>query len=155
MLAVLFSVASGVYALSCSQVIEVLPIMELRAPAQAFAWHAGEFAYRGALVPVVDACQLIGGYTCSRRLSSRVALVHCTAEGLGQVIVGVLAERMTAVRHLDGTRLTSNKPAQLPYLGGIVKEGMELVQALDVEGLLRFTLRALVEPATPPLEMPA
>ena len=155
MLAVLFSVASGVYALSCSQVIEVLPIMELRTAAQALPWHAGEFAYRGALVPVVDACQLIGGYTCSRRLSSRVALVHCTAEGLGEVIVGVLAERMTAVRRLDGTPLTSSKPAQLRYLGGIVKEGTQLVQTLDVEGLLRFTLRALREPTTLPREIPA
>lgn len=137
-LAILFSVSSRSYALPCQSVVEVVPLLELRTASQAPAWLAGTFAYHGALVSVVDACQLLGGYTCARRLSSRVALVHCCLSEVGEVIIGVLAERMTAVRRLDGTTLVSTDPPTLPYLGSVVKQGTELVQLVDVEGFVRF-----------------
>jgi chemotaxis-related protein WspB len=137
-LAILFSVSSRSYALPCQSVVEVVPLLELRAASHAPAWLAGTFAYHGILVSVVDACQLLGGYTCSRRLSSRVALVHCSLPGVGGVTIGVLAERMTAVRRIDGTTLVSSDSSPLPYLGSVVKQGLELVQLVDVEGMVRF-----------------
>lgn len=151
MLSVLFRVEGSLYALSCSQIVEVLPLMELRQTTHAPAWHAGEFAYRGALVAVVDACKLLGGYPCSKRMSSRVALVHSSSADLGEVTVGVLAERMTAVRRLDGAALSSSRSSPPSYLGAVVKQDGELVQALDVDGLVRFTRNTLLLTGAPPI----
>jgi len=138
-LAIQFSVSGNAYAVPCQRVIEVMPLLELRAVPRAPAWLAGVFAYHGALVSVVDACQLIGGYECSKRLSSRVAIVHCVLPELGDVVVGLLAERMTAVRRLEGTPLIASAPGSLPYLDQVVQEGAELVHLIDVEGLVRAT----------------
>ena len=138
-LAILFSVSSRSYALPCQSVIEVVPLLELRAAARSQPWLAGTFAYHGALVSVVDACQLLGGYSCPRRLSSRVAIVHCSLPDAGEVIVGILAERMTAVRRLEGPTLVSTDSSASSCLGSVVKEGSELVQLVDVEGFIRLT----------------
>jgi chemotaxis-related protein WspB len=136
-LAILFSVSQGTYALPCQSVMEVVPWLELRPVPQASAWLAGTFAYHGALVSVMDACQFLGGYPCARRLSSRIALVRCFLTEVGEVITGVLAERMTAVKRLDGDMLVANDPSPLAYLGGVVQQGTDLVQLVDVEGLVR------------------
>lgn len=138
-LAILFSVSSRSYALPCQSVVEVVPLLELRAVAQAPAWLPGAFAYHGALISVVDACQLLGGYPCSRRLSSRVAILRCSLSDVGEVVVGLLGERMTAVRQLQGSPLLVTEPTALPYLGEIVKQGAELVQLIDVEAFVRVT----------------
>jgi chemotaxis-related protein WspB len=142
-LAILFSVARRSYALPCHSVVEVVPLLELRAAPHAPVWLTGAFAYHGALVSVVDACQLLGGYACSERLSSRVALVRCCLSDVGEVIVGVQAERMTSVRQLDGNALLSTEPTTLAYLGPVLKQGAELVQLIDVEGFVRATRGAL------------
>jgi chemotaxis signal transduction protein len=136
-LAILFSVSNSSYALPCQSVVEVVPLLELRTALQAPPWLAGTFAYHGALVSVVDVCQMLAGYSCSRRLSSRIALVRCSLPELGEVILGVLAERMTAVRRLDGESLYSNETGGPSYLGRVVKQGAELVQLIDVEAFVR------------------
>ena len=76
MLAVLFRVSGCAYALPCRSVLEIVPLLPLREAQQAPIWFAGTFAYRGALVPVIDACQLLSGQPCVKRLSSRMALVR-------------------------------------------------------------------------------
>ena len=149
-LAIVFNISGSAYALPCHCIIEVVPLVELRPLPQAPRWLVGSFAYHGALVSVVDACQLIGGYACSRRLSSRVAIVHCSLPEQGEVIVGVLAERMTAVRRLDGPTLVSGESTPVSYLGNVVKQGAELVQLVDIAGMVRATRYTAFEaPALP------
>lgn len=145
-LAVLFSVSNGIYALPCQNVVEVVPLLGLRRPASAPAWLAGDFAYRGTLVSVIDACSLLGGYACSRRLSSRLALVSCD-DAAGESasagrIWGIMAERMTAVRRIQGTELSA-AGAGLPYFGPVVQQGSQLIQQIDVSGLIAIGQGAL------------
>lgn len=148
MLVVLFKVSGSAYALPCRSVLEVVPLLPLREAPQAPDWFAGTFAYRGALVPVIDACQLLSGQPCAKRLSSRMALVRSSTQALGVVIVGVLAERMTEVRRLEGQTLLTHVPAS-EYLGSAIQEPSELVQVIDIDGLVGLTLRA--EQRLPPV----
>ena len=137
-LAVLFSVSSSSYALPCQSVIEVVPLLELRRALSSPPWMAGDFAYRGALVSVIDACVFLGGYTCSRRLSSRLALVACAGDGEPRAqprIWGIMGERMTAVRRLEGSELSTSADKS-SYLGPVVKQGAQLVQIIDINGLI-------------------
>jgi len=139
-LAVLFRVSDVAYAIPCQNVLEVLPLRALRAPAHAPPWLAGTFAYRGVLVSVIDACQLLGGYPCRERLSSRMALVRSSTQERGVIIAGVVAERMTEVRRLSGQALLTRSDAPPSYLGPVIEEATELVQCIEVDRLVGITL---------------
>jgi chemotaxis-related protein WspB len=136
MLAVTFRVARAAYAVRCDDIVAVIPQVELRPVAHGYAWLKGVFPYRGELTPVVDLCQLLGGYACSARLSSRIALVRCASADGALRTVGLLAEHMTEARRL-AMRLVAAPPIRpMPYFAEVVLEGAEPLQFLNVDALL-------------------
>jgi chemotaxis-related protein WspB len=72
----LFRIGSERYALRATEVAEVLPRLPLKPIAQAPHWVAGVFAYRGAVVPVIDLSALTFGQPAEARTSTRLVLVH-------------------------------------------------------------------------------
>jgi chemotaxis-related protein WspB len=136
MLVVTFRVAAAAYAIRSEQVLAVIPQVELRPIAHPAAWLKGVFAYRGELTPVVDLCQLIGGYPCPQRLSSRIALVRCSTPAGGQRTLGLLAEHMTEARRLEPQLATASSLTDAPYLGEVLLEGSEPLQFLKVDAIL-------------------
>ena len=58
-----FRIGNERYALQAIEVAEVLPRLPLKPIAQAPDWVAGVFAYRGAVVPVIDLSALTFGTT--------------------------------------------------------------------------------------------
>ena len=135
MLAVTFRVADGAYAIRCEHIVAVIPRVELRSVAKGAAWLKGVFAYRAELTPVIDLCQLIGGYACPERLSSRIALVHCKSDA-GARTVGLLAEHMTEARRVVGHAVATPPVTPLPYFGQLLLEAGEPLQLLNVDALL-------------------
>jgi chemotaxis signal transduction protein len=135
MLAVTFRVADGAYAIPCEQIVAVIPRVQLRSVAKGAAWLKGAFAYRSELTPVIDLCQLIGGYACPERLSSRIALVRCKSEA-GCRTLGLLAEHMTEARRVAGQAVATPPVTPLPYFGQLLLEAGEPLQLLDVDALL-------------------
>lgn len=146
MLAVTFRVAEAAYAIRCERVVAVIPRVALRPIAHAVPALRGVFVYRGELTWVIDVCQLIGGYACSERLSSRIALVRCALPQGGQRSVGLLAEHMTEARHVDETHSAASVGVA-PYFGDVILEGSAPLQFLDVDGLLPSTPALLHAPA--------
>jgi chemotaxis-related protein WspB len=146
MLAVTFRVAEAAYAIRCERVVAVIPRVALRPIAHAMPALRGVFVHRGELTWVVDLCQLIGGYPCSERLSSRIALVRCALPQGGQRSVGLLAEHMTEARHVDESRSAASAGAA-PYFGDVILEGSSPLQFLDVDGLLPSAPALLHAPA--------
>ena len=135
-LVVLFRVATGVYAIPCLKISEVVPLVALHPIPQAPPWLVGAMAHRGSLIPVADMCQLLGGYACPVRLSSRVVLASCLlADGTSQML-GLLAERMSEARRLKATRVASAPLSAVAYLSEVLLEGDTLIQMLDLDQLL-------------------
>ena len=66
-----FRIGSERYALQATEVAEVLPRLPLKPIAQAPHWVAGVFAYRGAVVPVIDLSALTFGHAGRRRAPAR------------------------------------------------------------------------------------
>lgn len=143
MLVVTCRVSGSAYALRCDHVVAVIPEVELRPLAHGAAWLRGVLAYRGELTPVVDVCQLIGGYRCPARLSSRIALVRCALADGAPRTVGLLAEHMTEARRLDGKLATAAPVASLPYFGDVLLEGREPLQFLEPAAILQASGLAL------------
>jgi chemotaxis-related protein WspB len=145
MLAVTFRVASGAYAIRCEHIVAVIPQVALRPVAHGSAWLKGVFAYRGELTPVVDLCQLIAGYACPARLSSRIALVTCKAADGTPRTVGLLAEHMTEARRIEARLAAAPPVAPAPYLGEVLLEGSEPLQLLNIDAILPSAAPRLAE----------
>jgi chemotaxis-related protein WspB len=136
MLVVTFRVASAAYAIRCNDVIAVIPQVALRPIAHGTVLLKGVFVYRGELTPVVDLCQLIAGYPCPPRLSSRIALVRCASPEASLRTLGLLAEHMTEARRLDAQLARAAPLAPAPYFGDVLLEGSEPLQFLNVPAIL-------------------
>ncbi len=145
MLVVIFRVSDARYAIPCERIIEVIPLVVLRAEPRAPAWVLGSFVYRGALTPVLDLCQLMGGYPCPKRLSSRVILTDCTLPDGSSIRAGLLAEHVTEARRLNATPLSGASLGSTPYLGPVVQEGGNLLQIVHADRVLLGSEAALAE----------
>ncbi|RYZ09825.1 MAG: hypothetical protein EOO73_02785 [Myxococcales bacterium] len=139
MLVITFRISGSAYALRCEHVLAVIPEVELRPLAHGAACLRGVFAYRGELTPVVDLCQLVAGYRCPPRLSSRIALVHCRQPDGSHRTVGLLAEHMTEARHLAESLATAAPVASLPYFAEVLLEAGEPLQFLEPSALLQVS----------------
>jgi chemotaxis-related protein WspB len=152
MLALTFRVAGGAYAIRCEHVVAVIPRVQLRPVARGAGWLKGVFVYRAQLTPVIDLCQLIAGYACPERLSSRIALVRCAGEA-GARTVGLLAEHMTEARRVTGDAVAAPAVTPLPYFGQVLLEGGEPLQFFDVNALLSSSGLLLPQAETLPKVM--
>lgn len=136
MLVVILRVSETRYAIPCRRVIEVIPLVTLRPVTQAPAWIRGSFVFRGVLTPIIDLCQLIGGYPCPARLSSRIILTDCELPNGDDIKVGLLAEHVTEARHVSAKPLAGGSLGSMPYLGEAVQEAEGLLQMLHADRIL-------------------
>jgi chemotaxis-related protein WspB len=149
MLFLIFELGADRYALDAAQLIEVLPMVNLKRLPQAPEGIAGVMDYHGASVPIVDLNELMSGRPAQRRLSTRTIIVHYTGDADTRHILGLIAERATSTLHLDATAFrasgVSNQIA--PYLGPVVADATGLIQWISLPKLLPEALRrALFEP---------
>jgi chemotaxis-related protein WspB len=80
MLFILFQIRRDRYALPASDIIEVLPLINLKGLPNAPAGVAGILNYRGTPVPVIDVNEMILGEPAAQRLSTRIILVKYPLE---------------------------------------------------------------------------
>src|SRR4249920_4479 len=97
MLFVLFQVGKDRYALAASEIIEVLPLVELRGVPCAPPPVAGLFNYHGTPVPVIDMTQCMANQSARRWLSTRIILVKYAAREDEIRTLGLMAERAVEV----------------------------------------------------------
>lgn len=148
MLMLLFYVGPDRYALGCSQVVEVIPLVELRKLYHAPEYMAGLFNYRGSIVPVLDLCHLIQG-NCSRHcLSTRIILVNYQQTNQNSRLIGLMAERVTDTVDIlesqfkdEGIHLEN-----AAYLGKILMDEKGTIQELRLESLLSEQAQAFLLP---------
>jgi chemotaxis-related protein WspB len=143
-LALAFHVGTDRFALGCEEVVEVVPRIELRSIPHAPAFLPGLFTYRGAIVPVVDLCQLIRRVPCPERLSSRIIVVKPAKTSTH--MLGLLAERVLETLEMDPKSLIRGgiELADAPYLGEVFIESGVTTQQLKVDGLIHGPLRGML-----------
>jgi len=76
MLLLIFKIGADRYALPASQMIEVVPLVNLKKIPQAPPGVAGVFNYHGQPVPVIDLSELATGTPAQARVSTRIMLVN-------------------------------------------------------------------------------
>jgi len=148
----LFRIGSERYALRATEVAEVLPRVALKPIARAPQWVAGVFAYRGAVVPVIDLSALTFGQPAEARTSTRLVLVNYrpddaeTAQWLGLI----LEQATDTLRcHPEDFQPYGLDNREAPYLGPVREDAQGLVQWVRVNDLLDESVRALLFPDPP------
>jgi hypothetical protein len=88
----LFQLGSDFYALDASEIVEVLPLVNIRKSLSLPQQFTGTINYRGAFVPVVDLSELIVGRAAPRRTNTRIILARYATEDGKPMLVGLIAE---------------------------------------------------------------
>ena len=143
----LFYVGSDRYALDCSQLVETIPMVNLRPIPQAPSYVAGSFLYRGEIVPAIDISQLIQGTSSRSYLSTRIIILNLrkfqgnfkdSRDSDLDPIVGMIAERVTETLNISATdMLPPVLPANsAPYLGDTIVDRAGMIQLIKFEEVL-------------------
>jgi chemotaxis-related protein WspB len=136
-----FQIGTESYVLDTAQIVEVLPLVNIRRIPQALAGIAGLFNYRGQPVPVIDLSELTLGRPAQRHLSTRLILVRH-----GTHLLGLIAEQATetiqrAVTDFAAAGITSDAA---PHLGPVARDGGGLIQWIEVSKLLPASISSVL-----------
>lgn len=148
----LFRIGSERYALRATEVAEVLPRVALKPIARAPQWVAGVFAYRGAVVPVIDLSALTFGQPAEARTSTRLVLVNYRPDDAESTQwLGLILEQATDTLrcHPEDFQPYGLDNREAPYLGPVREDAHGLVQWVRVNDLLEESVRALLFPDPP------
>ncbi len=144
----LFSLGGERYALAAREVVAVLPRVPVKSIPGAPAWVAGVFAFRGALVPVLDLCHLSLGTPAPARTSTRTVLVDYRTSDGRQTPLGLVLEQASDTLRCDAEAFRDYGllSPDSPYLGPVLETRDGLVQRIQIEQLLPESAQALLFP---------
>lgn len=131
MLALTFQIGADRVALDVRRVRRVVPRVKLAPAPPGARGLAGQFVYRGQVVPVVDFFRLAGAGECPARLSSRIVLVPRADDP--ERLVGLLAAQVADIRDLPAPSAIADAPFGL---GPPVADGTAMIRHLDADRLL-------------------
>lgn len=137
MLILIFHIGSSLYAIDSSHVIEVIPRVTYREVPYVPKYVAGLFNYRGAIVPVIDLCQLIRGTPSKPYLSTRVIMVSYSDKDDRLQYIGLMAERVIKTINKPEIEFVSSgiQVNQATYLGGMMMDEKGMIQRIDLDRL--------------------
>lgn len=139
MLFLLFSITDNRYALPGNLVVEVIP--NILGPNKNMSrvpeYFSGLINYKGALIPVIDLCQLHAGTPCPKKMSSRIILIQYLKNDGEHEIIGLFAEKITeTIRVDDDKKTTIHAKNKATYLL-LESEGMgDRIEIFDLTKML-------------------
>ena len=145
MLFLLFQLGNDRYALEANRVVEIVPLLSLKAIPQAPKGVAGMLVYRGRAIPALDLCDLTFGRPARERMSTRIIIVNCSEAPGHPQWLGLIAERATEMMQRDVQDFVEAgvKPTA-PFLGPVLVDERGVIQLLHAQKLLAENVRELL-----------
>lgn len=137
MLFVLFHLDHDRYAIDAREVVEILPLMDVKRLPQAPAGVAGILNYRGTPLPVIDLAAIALGRVAVERLSTRILIVRSA----GGRQLALIAEGANETLKREADEFEAAGVCTAPYLGPVTKDAHGLVQWVAPDRLLSDTVR--------------
>jgi chemotaxis-related protein WspB len=146
MLFLLFELGRDRYVLDIAQVIEVLPLVDLKKIPLSPAGVAGLFNYRGEPVPVVDVCEMLLARPARRILSTRIVLVRQPDGKSGERLLGLIVEKAIRTLRRDPAGFTDGGVTNdnAPCLGPVATDPQGVIQWIDPGKLLSDEVREVL-----------
>jgi chemotaxis-related protein WspB len=138
MLYLIFHLGQDRYAIETTQVVEVLPLVQVKQIPQALAGVAGLFDYHGTPIPLIDLAELALGKPSRRWMSTRIILVNYPAASGQTHLLGLLAEQSTETLRRTEEDFTDAgvQMGDTAYLGPVTRDAVGIVQRVEIQNLL-------------------
>jgi len=148
MLFLLFQLDADRYVVPARDVLEVLPLVSMKALPGAPTGIVGVANYRGQAVPVLDLVLLALGRPAARRVSTRLLIINFPHAGGRDRLLAVMVERATELLAKDPGefRPLGLVLAGARYLGPVVQDPRGMIQRVEVAALLTDELCAALYP---------
>ena len=159
MLFLLFQIAKDLYALDTREIVEVLPLVNVKEIPQAPRAVSGLFDYHGVTVPLVDLSELAHGTPSRRMMSTRIVLLRyaavkekeaqrelpwsdpSTESSGGDQLLGLIVERARATLRRSEEDFSDSNVAGASFLGRVTWDGDAIIQRISVQHLLPGEVR--------------
>jgi chemotaxis-related protein WspB len=126
MLFIVFQLDQDRYALDARELLEILPLMQIKRLPQAPPGIAGILDYHGVTLPVIDLSELALGRKALERTSTRILVVE-VANGRRLALIAERANEMLQ-REAGDFAETEVTVDAAPYLGPITRDARGIVQ---------------------------
>ncbi len=138
MLLLLFEIGKERFALDVNQVIEIVPLVNLKTIPATPEYVAGLMNYRGEGTPVIDLNQLLGSVSFEDLLSTRVIIVKYPVPGKADKPLALIANNVTETLR---TRLTKPPPSGVLMHksfseGEVDPETEDMIQWFDIKRIV-------------------
>ncbi|MDX1776080.1 MAG: chemotaxis protein CheW [Desulfobulbales bacterium] len=138
MLLLLFEIDKERYALDVRQVIEIVPLVKLKAIPTTPDYVAGLMNYRGEGIPVIDLNQLVESVPFENALSTRIIIINYPVKDKGDRHLALIANNVTET---ISTGMTSPPPSGVLmdkslYGGEIIPDTNDMIQWFDIQKML-------------------
>jgi chemotaxis-related protein WspB len=146
MLLLSFHIGIERYSISAKNIIEILPLTQLKKIPKAPEYILGLLDYRGTPSPVIDLCKLIEARKCNKVLSSRIIMLNYTDSNKQSHILGITAEKVTETININRDEFHNNavSPKGTPFLGEIANTEQGMVQLVEIEKLLPDDVQSIL-----------
>ncbi|MEP6670424.1 MAG: chemotaxis protein CheW [Chthoniobacter sp.] len=145
MLFIVFQLGQDRYALDARELVEILPLAQVKQLPQAPPGIAGMLDYHGVALPVIDLSELALARTAAHRISTRILIVEI-ASGRRFALI---AERANEMLHREVGDFAAAEVAvdAAPYLGPVTRDDRGIVQWITPQKLFSAAvLDALYHP---------
>ncbi len=138
MLYLLFELGANRFAIEATQVVEMLPLVQISKMPHAPVGIAGFFNYRGTLVPVIDLTQLLTSQPAQHRLSTRIILVSFVDQSGISRFAGLIAEQATTTIQRECMDFVQSgiSTKSLSFIGPVAIDGKGFIHLIDPGKLL-------------------
>ena len=129
------------FAIACSDIVEVLPMIGLASPDNASPTIIGNMNYHGSEVAIADFSEWMTGKQCTRLLSTRIILLQSTVDK--HCIVGIIAELATQTITVPESAFSRYDTAPPNSYSNVkVEIGDRLIHLIDTTAIFETTHRA-------------
>lgn len=136
MLFLLFQIADDIYALDTQQIVEVLPLVDVKKIPRAPSAVSGLFTYHGVTIPLVDLSVLANDTESQRIMSTRIVVVRYVDPRGRAHFLGLIVEKTRATLRRSEEDFEESEVIGAAFLGGVTRDGDRIVQRIRVEHLL-------------------
>jgi len=146
-LLLLFSAGSTRFSIRAKEIIEVLPLLELKPLLGVPEFVIGLCNYRNDFVPIIDLNLLLNKQPCQPFMTSRILMVNYPLDDGETMILGILVEGLTESVKKNSADFSSSGiyPVDKPFLGSMIfKDEEDIIHLIDIERLLSDEVRELV-----------
>lgn len=146
MLFLVFHIGDQRFALKAKVIEEITPLVELGKIPKVVPYIAGIFHYRGAMIPVIDLCQLLENRSSMAKVSTRIVVIRFSDKNGNSHLLGLIAERVndTFSTNLENFMGHDIEIAEAPALGRIMYDDKGMIQLIDTDELLSEKATSLV-----------